>query len=971
MYTLAFADEPLLVIDPHGHSAQILDVMFTPDGKTLVSISDDKTIRLWDVASGDLIRTIRGQIGTGYEGMLFAGALSPDGKTLAVGGFLGKPGDDPELHIGQIRLFDIETGEQIGVIKGHENVVFALDFSHDGKWLASGSGDRASIIWDISPLLEEKGAEAKLIAILGGSPNPGPPVYDLAFSPNKRIFVSASYWRTLMLRELKKNPTGVTGFDVLKSFYDMEGHHKQVYCVAYAPNGEYIVSGGEDGKILLWDGSGKFVKQIDQSQYTVGTVSFSADSTKIVTSGFTGKETRVYSIPSGEKLIDFTEHNDTVQASAFYGNDLIATAGGSDNDIYIWDATSGMVKTHITGNGKSLLTLGFGEQFQLAFGDSDSSPPDRDVEIPQHFPQYYPFNKSFDFSEMLLNRNVLADHDFTRTQTEYQDKTLEGDSKYTLRITDGTDSETIENSRFDGQIRSYTFTREGNIVVGSSYTLKLYDEEGIRIREFVGHIGEVLAVSVSENGQTLASAATDQTIKLWNLQTGECLATLFVASDNEWVCWTPQGYYAASAGGEKYIGWHLNQGMDTAAEYYPVSVFRKRFFHPELVKHTIAIGNFEQALAEINAESRQKIEETAVTEVLPPRVEWITPKEVTTEADQDSIRICATIHSDKEITAVKVLVNGRTQAAKRGLALGGKSSTEKHEIDQEITLTAGNNEITIFAANSDAGATSDTRVVLYNIDWMKPNVYMVSIGISDYEKSELQLEHADDDAQAMSRLFHAQEGKLYKNVTIKELYDAEATRDNILDALEWLENETTQKDVAVIFIAAHGTNDDKGNFYMLPADADPEKLRRTGVDWNDFVDILGNLPSRVLFFLDTCHSGQLGENLFRFRGIEVDNTEAIRELASDENGVVILAASTGREFSIERPDWGHGAFTKALLDGMEDGKADQTPDRIIYLRELDYYISERVKELTDGSQHPTTLKPSTISRFPIVQIIEP
>jgi len=964
------ADEPILVIDPQGHSAQISDVMFTPDGKTLISVSNDKTIRLWDVESGDLIKTIHEQIGEGPEGRLLAGALSPDGKILAVGGFLGKRGDDPELHVGQIRLFDIESGEQIGVIKGHENVILGLDFSHDGKWLASSSADRASRIWDLSPLLAQKEAEVRLIAILGGSSNPGPPVYDTAFSPNKRIFVSTVFWRTLMLHELRKNPIGVEGFDVIKSYYDMEGHRKQVRCVAYAPNGEYIVSGGMDGMILLWDGTGKFVKQIDRSQHPVGTVSFSADSTKVVASGFTGRETHVYSIPSGEKLTSFTKHNNTVQASAFYRNNLIATAGGDDNDIYIWNATSGSVKTHITGKGKQPLVLGFGEQFQLAFGNTDMTPPDVEIEALQHFPEYTPLEKSFDFSEISLNRNLPGNSDFKRVQTEYQSKTLKRDSEYTLRITDGTDGETIENyPNLDGWIRAYTFTKDGNIVVGSSYSLKLYDDEGILIREFVGHIGEVTAVSVSEDGRILASASTDQTIKLWNLNTGECLASLFVASDNEWICWTPQGYYAASAGGEKYIGWHLNQGRDKAAEYYPVSIFRKKFHHPELVKRTLAIGSFEQALEAINAESRRKIEEITVIKVLPPRVEWITPEEATTEADQDSIRIHAKIHSDKEITDVKVLVNGRTQAAKRGLIVSeGEQSAGKDEIDHEITLTAGKNEIAVFAANSDAGATSDTRIVLYNIEWMKPNVYMVSIGVSNYEKSELQLEYADDDAQAMSRLFQAQEGKLYKSVTIRELYNEEATRDNILDALEWLEKETTQKDVAVIFIAAHGTNDDKGNFYMLPADADPEKLRRTGVDWNDFVEILGNLPSRVLFFLDTCHSGQLGKNLFRFRGTEVDNTEAIRELASDENGVVILAASTGREYSTEHPDWKHGAFTKALLDGMEAGEADQTPDSIIYLRELDYYISERVKELTGGSQHPTTLKPSTISLFPIVQV---
>jgi uncharacterized caspase-like protein len=91
-------------------------------------------------------------------------------------------------------------------------------------------------------------------------------------------------------------------------------------------------------------------------------------------------------------------------------------------------------------------------------------------------------------------------------------------------------------------------------------------------------------------------------------------------------------------------------------------------------------------------------------------------------------------------------------------------------------------------------------------------------------------------------------------------------------------------------------------------------------------------------------------------------------MSSEENGVVILAASTGGEVSLEHPDWGHGAFTKALLEGLEQGQADYSKDGMIHLRELDLYVAERVAALTDNKQHPTTQKPSTISRFPIARV---
>ncbi len=968
-FPLLAEEEPILIIDPHGHSSTISELMFTPDGQTLVSVSLDKTIRLWDVATGDLIKTLRGHIGEGYEGALMAAALSPDGNILAVGGFLGPQGGEPEL-IGHIRLFNLKSGEQIGVLAGHDNVVFGLDFSSDGKWLATGSGDRATAVWDISPILAQPGSEAQLIAVLGGSTNPGPPVYDVAFGPNKRTLVTTAYWRTLILHELKKNPVGVTGFDVLKSSYDMEGHRDQVLCVDFAPNGEYIVSGGKDGYVLLWDGTGKYIAELDQFQHPVGTVSFSADSAKIVASGTTGQDTHVYAIPSGEKLTSFTLHTDTVEASAFFGNTLIATAGGGDNDIYIWNADSGDVLTHITGKGKQPVALGFGSQLRLAIGTGNTAPRDVVIEVPQDVPEYTPLDTVFDVADMRFSQQLPREPEFTRIRTTYQGRRLERVSSAVLHIIDGATIEPIENhAHYDGMIRAYTYTPDGNIVVGSSYSLKLYDPDGYLIRDFVGHTGEIWAVSISEDGRLLASGSSDQTIKLWSLATGELLVTLFMATDREWVCWTPQGYYAASAGGEKYIGWQINQGRSKAAMYYPVSIFRDQFHRPELVKRTVAVGSFAQAFQEFQVRSEQPLERTAVTQILPPTLHWISPGPEPMTTETAIFHIQADIDSASPLTLVRILRNGRPvdgqDAAGRGLMMETPEQTVDSRIDREITLLPGRNDITIFSANKDTGATSDTRTIFYRSDEHLPDLYAITIGISEYAEHGISLAYADDDAKAISRVLQGQEGTLYRRIHLRELYDAQATHANILEALAWLQEQATQKDVALLFVAAHGTNEGE-KYYLLPTDVDPNAIEATSVSWQELSKTLGNLPAKALVLLDTCHSGQLGQDVPLQSNR--DNTEALRTLSSDEYGVVILAASTGDESSLERDDWGHGAFTKALLEALEEGLADYSRDTIVYLRELDLYLADRVEELTDGSQHPTTQKPSTISRFPIAHV---
>ncbi len=91
----------------------------------------------------------------------------------------------------------------------------------------------------------------------------------------------------------------------------------------------------------------------------------------------------------------------------------------------------------------------------------------------------------------------------------------------------------------------------------------------------------------------------------------------------------------------------------------------------------------------------------------------------------------------------------------------------------------------------------------------------------------------------------------------------------------------------------------------------------------------------------------------------------VNDLTSAENGVIVFAASSGNQFSLENARWGNGAFTKALLEGIS-GKADFNQSGRITINMLDLYLSERVKVLTDGQQTPTTTKPKTIADFPVV-----
>ncbi|MAF20947.1 MAG: hypothetical protein CMI55_04780 [Parcubacteria group bacterium] len=362
-----------------------------------------------------------------------------------------------------------------------------------------------------------------------------------------------------------------------------------------------------------------------------------------------------------------------------------------------------------------------------------------------------------------------------------------------------------------------------------------------------------------------------------------------------------------------------------------------------------------------------------------PTVSIISPgkKEMSVPGDHIRVKAKAISHDDNPITDIWIQVNGMRQKKDRGIGIMNKDSKEIDgsyaEIDVTVYLSEKNNQIEIIASNA-LGESEPGRV---DVIWQgagtgtgfsegniyKPDLYVLSIGVSEYEDKEygLDLDYAHVDASAISDAFETQSGGLYKNVHNRLLTNSEANRINVLDGLNWILKESTQKDTTVIFVAGHGIKDVRGNYYFLPYDSNPKKPWENGVKWFDFQDTVSSLPSKVVFMVDTCHSGSVTG---KRRGVVVDMTGILQQLINTGSGVVVLAASTGKESSQESKEWGHGAFTKALLEGLE-GKADYDGNTVVSVKELDLYITKRVKEMTNGAQHPTTEIQKTLPDFPL------
>ncbi len=179
-----------------GHSELVISVAFSPDGKTLASGSADKTIKLWDVATGKLSQTLTGHSDGVYSDEVSSVAFSPDGKTLASGS-----------HDKTIKLWDMATGKLSQTLTGDSDAVYSVAFSPDGKTLASGSGDNTIKLWDVATGKPKQ-------TITGHSEW----VNSVAFSPDGKTLASNSWDKTVILWNLDLDNLMVRGCDWVRLY---------------------------------------------------------------------------------------------------------------------------------------------------------------------------------------------------------------------------------------------------------------------------------------------------------------------------------------------------------------------------------------------------------------------------------------------------------------------------------------------------------------------------------------------------------------------------------------------------------------------------------------------------------------------------------------------------------------------------------------------------------------------------------
>jgi WD40 repeat protein len=937
--------DPVLRVDAKMHTAPVRAISLSADEKLMATGSDDKTVRLWSVPDGRLLRTLRMPVDSGDGGKLLVVALSPDGTILAAGGHDAAYSVEKRTYV---TLFDTRTGAILRRLGPLSEVITALSFSADGGLLAVGV-----IVGGVSVWRPSDGA------LLLSDADYSDQVYGASFAADGRLAIGSYdgkvrlYDANLRLVAKRTAPGG-----------------RQVFSVAFSPDGQSLAVGYLDTTSVDVLSAANLNKlfSADTRGLSGGdliAVSWSEGGNTLFAAGkYTNGDVRpVFAWPRGgrgPRVVASQAAHDTILALHPYGRNGVAFGSG--------EPTIGLVDDFgKLALFKGQVTADLRDQRDQAFTVSRNG---KQVRFGLKQNGVDPFE--FDVAQLDLATSPVA-------PVALHPAKVNG-----LSIADWINSRTPKLNGKGLTISPYELSRSlavlpdaSSFVLGADWYLRRFDSFGKAVWAQPAP-GAAWDVNLSDDGQIVVVAYGDGTIRWHRTSDGKELLALFVqAQDKRWVAWTPSGYYAASPGGEDLIGWHVNRGLEQAPDFFPGSRFRDRFYRPDIVQSVLNTLDEAKAVEEADAAAHRKRDTTPLIQHLPP---VITVKGPATGATFSAAGVTLDYDlrspSGSPVDAVDVLIDGRPAAEARGFERVAAGTVALGAGHVNVTLPPRNVSVALIA-HSGALASEPAAVNLLwagaapasaDANLLKPKLYGLFIGISKYQDDRLQLGLAAKDAHDLAEALKAQSGKLYGGVETRVLIDQEATRGDILDGLEWLEKQVTSRDIGVIFLAGHGMTDEHQNYWFLPDDARIEKLRATAVAQEDIQRTLRGLPGKAILFLDTCHSGQVlaSADGAKSRGI-VDVTAVVNELTAAENGVVAFASSTGREVSLERPEWGNGAFTKALIEGL-GGKADLLHNGAITLSELDAYVVNRVKDLTGGAQHAVMLRPSTVSDYPIALI---
>jgi WD40 repeat protein/uncharacterized caspase-like protein len=311
-----------------GHDGEIFSLSFSPDGQNIASASTDKTVRLWRV-----IKNLNQQKEIGTYRVRFS-PQSPD--IFATGTW------DGQVKLWQRRKDN--TKALIKQLKGHPMTISDIQFSPDGKILASASWDKTIKLWRVE--------DGQLLNTLA---NHQDTLTSIAFSPDGQKLVSGSEDNTINLWKIEDEKG-----ELIKT---IRGHQDGVTSVAFSPDGKFFASGSYDKSIKIWREDGSFLTNLNKQGLAIAAIQFSPDG-KTLASASWDNTIELWNVIDldREKIEPFKTlagHRGGVTSLNFTKDGKVLTSSSSDGTIKIWSVRDGNLLKTLLGHTSAVHNLSF------------------------------------------------------------------------------------------------------------------------------------------------------------------------------------------------------------------------------------------------------------------------------------------------------------------------------------------------------------------------------------------------------------------------------------------------------------------------------------------------------------------------------------------------------------------------------------------------------------------------------------
>lgn len=546
------ADGPVLTLDPGTHTAAIRQLAVDPAERMLVTVSDDKTARLWDIASGRLLHTLPVPVGAEDIGRLYAAAISPQGRLALAGTTAGPRG----TH--RIYLYDLAGMAFLKAVDARGGDIKRLQWSPDGSLLAAAyAGASAFRIFDDDGMLvhEERlpadawgialshngllalpvsdgtvrlygiAGNVRLLATMrGGLSDPR----GVQFSPDGNL-LAVGYQSRKNPREVQVDVFDVLTQTLARSFVFDDVEHGNLRNVAWQRDGTALYAAGSG-----YRGTNDFI--IKRISWPQGSVTETRAAGNSITDLLPLTDNRVLfsTVEPGWGVMQGAQARMMVapKSAQFYEAGLLTLSG--DAKTVAWRFAPGE------------------QRYSFAVATREMAPGERDA-----------------------NRQART----TSKRIPLQD----WENSYEVMIA----GQSVAMAPTEIARAVAVLPDDSAVLLATSRTLRRIGANGRQAWQ-IPLATEARSVNVSADGRLLVVAMADGTLRWRSTQDGKLLLSLFALRDGRWVLWNESGYFDASHGAEDLIGWTVNRPGGEQADYYPMSRFREKYFRPELLERSLA-----------------------------------------------------------------------------------------------------------------------------------------------------------------------------------------------------------------------------------------------------------------------------------------------------------------------------------------------------------------------------------------------